>query len=260
MDNPYHSNHFIRAAQADLKIICQPLFKKLELNYFHYYKVYEDGSAFIISTNMAWVDYFWSLDYKSSISLPTRNIKVGEYNICLWRGVVLDDIVSKARNLHNFDHQLEITRASSDYFEVFTFGTAAGNDGILNVYFNNLNVLIDFIDYFKEQANDLIHQADSNRFTLSSLHRPEELKILKDLDKGLTIVGNNGVVKLTVKEFNILISVCQGLRLKDVADIQSRSLRTIETHYANLQEKLNCHSKSELIKLALQNKIKLNTI
>jgi DNA-binding NarL/FixJ family response regulator len=57
---------------------------------------------------------------------------------------------------------------------------------------------------------------------------------------------------LTRREREILKLIAEGHRNKDIADILSVSIKTVEKHRANLMEKLDIHSSAELTALAAE--------
>lgn len=61
--------------------------------------------------------------------------------------------------------------------------------------------------------------------------------------------------QLTPRETEILRYIVQGYTNRQVADELQISMRTVETHRANLMEKLNLHNRLELIRYAADHKI-----
>ncbi len=253
--NPYGTKHFVRKSQVDIANICEPLFNEINLNYFHYAQMFQDGSMFELHSSMNWHDHFYATSYKTQVPLPKKEIKVGSYNLCLWQGTMDEQVVHDARNLHNFDYPLSITVAQKSYFEVFCFGTHLGNHQILNHYFNHLDKLIRFTQEFKDRAILLIKKAKERKFILPKNYQAKELSILANLGKELTIRGYWGEVKITLKELNILKLISKGSTAKQIAKALNRSPRTIEMQINYLKKKLGCERKNELILLAHNNNI-----
>ena len=252
---PFGPRHFVREAQRDVSMLCEPVFKKLDLNYFHYVRFYKDGSAAVLYSRMDWPDYFYTHQFKTTIPLVDQNIKFGQHNICLWRGSVADQTITAARNEVNLDHPISVTIAHKDYFEGFAFATRQGNDSVINTYFNNIDLLLNFTRIFKSQANGLIERSEQNKFTLPVAQRAENLKILDTLSSALTLLTDTGEVKITIKELEALRLLCRGLTIREIAQQLKRSPRTIEMHLNYLKTKLGCKKKSQLIAIALENNI-----
>ena len=58
---------------------------------------------------------------------------------------------------------------------------------------------------------------------------------------------------LTNREIEVLKLVAEGLTSKEIAELLSISIRTVEHHRANLLKKLNLKNTADLIKHAIQN-------
>lgn len=65
-----------------------------------------------------------------------------------------------------------------------------------------------------------------------------------------TTGGGQNVPTLTVRELDILRLVAQGFTNRQIADKLTLSIRTVETHRANLMSKLDLHSRVELVRYA----------
>ena len=60
---------------------------------------------------------------------------------------------------------------------------------------------------------------------------------------------------LTPREREVLQLIAEGYTNKQIAEILSVSIKTVQAHRANLMEKLDLHDRGELIKYAIQKKI-----
>ena len=61
--------------------------------------------------------------------------------------------------------------------------------------------------------------------------------------------------RLTPRQREIVQLLAEGKSSKEVAVALSLSVKTAETHRANIMRRLNCHSVSELVRYAIRNKI-----
>lgn len=69
--------------------------------------------------------------------------------------------------------------------------------------------------------------------------------------------GENNEVKdrLTLREREVVRLIAEGKSSKDVGDVLEMSVKTVETHRANVMRKLQVHSVSELVRYAIRNSI-----
>lgn len=253
--NPFDAKHFTRVVQSDINQICSPIFKKMDLNYFHYLRMYKDGSLLALHNRMDWNDYFYENNFKTQVPLPEEQIiKYGKYNLCLCDNI-LSDKLAIARTACNFDHPLAISVAHKDYFEVFAFATHHGNNSVLNSYLNQIESIINFTNEFKDKADNLIKKAENHRAILPQDIHADELKILDNLSEAQIVLGNHGPVKLTFREIETLSLLVKGLTGKEIAAKFCRSIRTVESYINNLKDKFGCNRKSQLVQLALANNI-----
>src|SRR3984893_13101578 len=67
--------------------------------------------------------------------------------------------------------------------------------------------------------------------------------------------GAEPVTRLTPRQQEILKLLAKGQSSREVAEFLGLSLKTVETHRADIMRRLNCHSLSELVRYALRNSI-----
>ncbi len=61
--------------------------------------------------------------------------------------------------------------------------------------------------------------------------------------------------RLTTREREVVRLIAEGKSSKDVGDVLEMSVKTVETHRANVMRKLQVHSVSELVRYAIRNSI-----
>src|SRR5271156_3845292 len=67
--------------------------------------------------------------------------------------------------------------------------------------------------------------------------------------------SESGAVRLTPRQREIVQLLAEGKSSKEVAVALDLSVKTAETHRANIMRKLDCHSVSEVVRYAIRNKI-----
>ena len=67
--------------------------------------------------------------------------------------------------------------------------------------------------------------------------------------------GESGGIRLTPRQREIVQLLAEGKSSKEVAVALDLSVKTAETHRANIMRKLDCHSVSEVVRYAIRNKI-----
>ncbi len=255
----YNEKHVVRLSQSKILDICRPLFKQLGLNYFHFLRAYKDGSAFALYSRMDWHDYFWQHEFRPVIPLQQQqqqSLKLDSRYISLWEGVVQDRILHAAQTHFDLHKPIAINNINAEYMDSFAFAGSTSNLSLVNNYFANLDVLVRFTNEFYVKAEDLIAAADANKNILQPCVSPVEINLLSNLSPNLNLLGFNGNVMLTFKEFESLQLLLAGLSAKEISIYLNRSVRTIESHLISIKNKLGCNKKSEIFFIALQNGIK----
>lgn len=128
------------------------------------------------------------------------------------------------------DHQEEKTI-------VVEFGTQLQNHQIMNFYLNELDFLKKYICSFEKQAAYIIDQA-KNQLILPHLGI-REIKESK---------FTPNIPFLSKRELQLLQYLVKGYSMSNICDEMSLSLSSLNKCVARLKQKLNCHSRMELLK------------
>ena len=141
------------------------------------------------------------------------------------------EVINEAKRLCPKVKILMITMHKSEQY--FLCAMSAGADGYL------LNELLTAIE--RVMHEDLY----------ISPHLMEEFS--DDLIRSYREKGIFPCETLTNREIEVLKLVAEGLTSKEIAELLSISIRTVEHHRANLLKKLNLKNTADLIKHAIQN-------
>jgi DNA-binding NarL/FixJ family response regulator len=68
-------------------------------------------------------------------------------------------------------------------------------------------------------------------------------------------IGESPDGRLTRRQCEVVLLLAKGLSNREVAELLKISIKTAETHRANLMRRLNCHSVSEVVRYAARNQI-----
>jgi DNA-binding NarL/FixJ family response regulator len=133
---------------------------------------------------------------------------------------------------------------------------------MLSVHYSDQLIL----DILKAGVRGYIVKSDSDRDLVIALetlanHKPFftpraiEL-ILKNYDQGYTVNVSEPIHKnLTTREREIVQLIAEGKSCKEVASSLFISVKTAETHRGNIMRKLQLHTKTELVRYAMRNRI-----
>src|ERR1700674_4447954 len=107
-----------------------------------------------------------------------------------------------------------------------------------------------------DAARDLVNavkdvQSDTTFFTA----KVAEVVLNGFNNRSRTQADESHVSRLTVREREITQLLAEGRSTKEVATLLDLSVKTAETHRANIMRRLDCHSAAELVRYALRNQI-----
>lgn len=241
--------------------ICRPLCDLFGIHFFRYLKLYKNGKRVVLSTNPdairymyeqgAWVDLWYDGNFPEFL-------KPGWYNWQINRMLDSREVEEKIENdlmsILNVKHGTTLVQENKQGFEIFSF------DSNLNaIYQTDRNLFLRFTYYFKEQARQLIHAAETDGLWFDAPLNPCKNEypdpIAKYLNETKTtryyLAGNYGDTYLTDKEMACVKWMIAGKTAEEIAMIENNSIKTIQRHIENIKAKLNCQKQTQIIKLVL---------
>ncbi len=254
-------NHYFLSINDQIRTISKPLLTHFGISSFVYSIIFADGSDLKLGTNPDWIEFFYNQHLYQLSQLENRPSFYTD-GFVLWSQLPEHQILLKyARDNFNIDHGVTYVKASSDKTELFFFGTTRDNSDIVHYYINNLDLLKKFSQYFVTTAQPIINQANKHRIFIpnkfeSMIVTPQgnlDIDYKNDFLQSIQIqpyqidTTYKGI-NITAREWEVCGKLIQGKTAKDIAVELFLSSRTVETHLANIKEKLQCHTKSELIK------------
>jgi len=80
-------------------------------------------------------------------------------------------------------------------------------------------------------------------------------KVIEDYLRAGNSQSASALGELTPREREVLQLIAEGHTSKEIAELLSVSIKTVQTHRASLMQKLNLHDRSDVIKYAIQKRI-----
>ncbi len=251
---------------SNIRSICSPL-KLINIDNFFFHRIYPDGFMIHLSTDVIWGEYFLNklflLEYDEA---DINNHLYIENNVSLWEMNAHNQVWHDGREKFNVGNGISVLSEGNDkYKEISCFYASRYCYELNNFYLNNLDILQNFIMFFKEQASALIATFEQKRICLPRKYKIQtcESNGIFDIDKRKLFLSSikpkKFLVKgkiLTEKEVECLYWFGEGKTSEEIGVILSRSKRTVEKHIEQIKEKVECYTKSDLIKLVLSYNIK----
>jgi len=245
--------HVAYTHAVDIAEICKPLFEQCHLNYFDYAKVYFDDSVLSLLSDADWFHHYFTHKYPISST-------VIEEGIHLWQNYLPEQCVKDLATDFGYHNGITIFNKTENFIEFVDFAAPSDHQGVIDYYFNHLDLLKDFVLYFKEKAGELINQANKQRFIIPNALRGDYLanksyKEFQDLIKTQKIHLNfrSRNVILSKREYEVILQLAKGMTAKQAAGKLSISPRTVESHLENAKNKTSCNFKYELVEILREN-------
>ncbi len=243
-------------AAKELQKICKPLFENFNLNYFNYVRVYPDNTYITLMTDPDWFLHYFEKEYNL---VGAESSTTGFY---LWKDYMPKNALKDAAELFNHHDGIAILNDHKLFLEVVEFAAASKDKEIYDFYLNNLEILNNFVFYFKEQAAHLIQEALTERFSIPQKMDGEQLQkepyddlIAKIKAKKIHLTLKDREVHVSAREYECLLLLAEGKAIKEIASDLNISPRTVEEHIINAKNKTDCSTRKQLIKLVKANKI-----
>ena len=252
----YPTENVASQEHYDIKEFCKPYFKRLNLNYFHYFRYYKDGHLFTLNHTKCLDNYYWSKTDTVTLPKGSETCRLDQMNICFWRGLADEQIVESLKNDLGLVDPIALYYSRKDYIEIFTFSSPTDEkDNFLN-YMNHIPELqamaLDFTLHFKA----LIDIAHNTRTKAPNLDKFNPLFDTPELE--IYLEGKLGRITLSIREIQIIKELIRGKSSREIGETLNRSPRTIETHIDTLKSRAGYRKKSELIACILDQLYVLN--
>lgn len=235
----------------DILDIAAPIRNHFDIKYFGYIKTYSDSTHLSLSTSAEWMKCFYENFHPNGNFHKTMDAYHSGY--FLWSQLPNQLSVNTLHNHFNISHGIIIIKKYLDYCEFFGFAADPANHCILNWYLNNIDLLENFILYFKDKSKHLLQSAESDRLIL-----PKQARIdLSDRNTNSVEEARISFLKETAiknphglsnRQFACVYYFAKGMTLKEIAKQLSISPKTVE-HYLNfVKTKWKCRSRYEITK------------
>lgn len=255
--------------------ISQPIFP-FGVCIFTYCRIFTNGSFLYLSSDEEWVEHYFSSNYQDDVAhcnhyLPSQDIKYG-----FWNEFNMDKVFQSAHDDFNYWHGISFYEKNCGYMDYFDFGANKDNDKMGIFYLNNLPILSQFIQYFKEQVSSLVNNVDATKLINSKSsavfrknYAEQKQKVIKfQLPERSQVVGFqlpeksqvvkfqlpeknqepppfNGII-LTGNEKECLHHLYQGKSVKEIGKFLNIPAKSAEFYIKSVKFKAQNLTRSEL--------------
>lgn len=235
-----------------MKQLAEPLFQNTQITNFSYLKFSADGSVTNLTTDINWIQHRFTenIKYKILFESDLTTTKLNKPQLYLWPGKI-DGHLLGALHHYGIWNGCNIYIPGEQQIEVFSFASGVNNTNMQSFCVNHLNLLTQYILYFKSHQSELIGKDSKGSRLMTDIVFPRLVQAnlpasdwLKDKFSSIALDEH---VKLTHKELACCYFLNLGYSLKAIANKLCISPRTVETHINSAKYKTNCQTKTLLI-------------
>jgi len=243
-------NHYSLIHAQEVRQICAPLFEATPITHFTYSRLYNSGETMLLVSDPEYHEHFWRKGYNEEFF---QNYSAGIY---LSRTLCSEAIKDAAEFHINFP-MMQIHK-KPDYFEAVGLATNIKDNNIFEFYLKNLDLIENFLYYFKYQARFLIEKSKNELLISSAIiekNNAREITTPQIVCKPNKYIINtrSGDKYITIREYDCLKLLAKGLTSKQIAQALDISYRTVESYLGTVKQRLNINYKSELITIFTNN-------
>ncbi len=220
--------------------ICSDFIRTLGLHSFEYAKVYDDGSGFVLYSDIELLNCLFKMQGRVTVPIPEEDLADRFWYIPS----------EKCEDNYIIEHFKRTSGAASfadyverkpGYYEMATFFSYRDKPRAVSQFMNQQNQYCAFLNEFKKTAGKLLQGCDDNRIVFPFAMRPELSGIKASAS------GNHSL--FTSRELDCIRFLSSGMSAKGIAEHMNISPRTVEFHIENIKKKLKCNHKSEIVQL-----------
>lgn len=238
------SDHIAFQAETTINKLLMPLKKMSNINYFSYGVNYHDSRVFTLTTNAQ----YYKTWFDNLFPFCGFHLKEGWH---LWENTLPKEQL-EIGNAFNIENGINFIRHHDSKTEIFSFGTSRENKAIYDFYLNHHSVLKKFNNYFINEAQEVIHRAQSHLILppKSMINGQYPINAVKeDMHFDFFDYPLNMLSKREAECYQYLLKGYSNVEIGQRLDISSK---TVDIYVLRLKQKLGCNSRSELVSKAIE--------
>ena len=234
--------------------VALPLHEDSCAKFITYVRIYNDGTVFNLITSKNWMTNFYEKYLDQNHTEGSKQSSRLVPGINYWKrskSIELSEVDEDARNNFDMDARIEFVYWDEvlQCHHIYAFYANCKNADKAYIFYDiHRAKLLKFISYFNKNMYQLMLEGHKieNRTQIPdyTVRKTNNNGIKKDY--ALELQQENKNTQLSDREFEILILFANGLTVKQIAKMLSRSNATIETHLLHLKQKIDCNDRREM--------------
>lgn len=237
--------------------VCMPLFKYFSITHFFYIRVFNNNSMLYLCTDKKWVQHYIAQNFQNDTMHMCSYTPISNINFSLWSAFKKDKVYSAVYDF-NIWNGFNIYERKEDSIIIYAFGSTNYDTHINNFYINNINLLQDFISYFKKKAINIIETPFMYNLIISKRKSSYQKTFIREENiqksyqeinlKQIAFKDRLSMTYLTKNESLCLYYLVSGKTAKETAALLNLSPRTIEFYLNNIKTKTGYRTRADLIR------------
>ena len=272
-DISIEKDHLFYKSCRKISKIAAPIQEEFGIEMFRYMRAYSDRSRFILSDNKEIIErYFevkhYNYEFVNFSDWPEEDFEGSS----IWNGCNQGHQVCKYWQYfaEKFDDScvFALYRKKANMVELFDFVCTSPNSHKAGILLTNVDVFKQFSYFFKEQAQDIIAEAEKVLFKPSRNPEQGRTRFLDGIFPGSKkplierlpvkryyLTGEYEDVFVTYKELLCLKELIKGFTQEEIGKALDISRRTVEYRLNSLKAKLNCKNQAQLLEAGLSGEL-----
>lgn len=244
------SNNYSKTKQ-----FCNPLATHFGIDYFYYYKMTKDGYFSLLTNYIPFTEKTFDNDLHK-IWPYNRDYFLFESGIRIFsdKNPVYSPVLNFAKQSYNLNVIFQVLNKTSEFFEGFIFGSSKDPIAVTENCLSEINLIHLFIKQFKGEFSKQLQSLENYQVSMKEELGAEFFNNLLQSstnalpkEKFLATIGFKNFDQISDREKQVIHYMLKGYSAGETANALFISKRTVETHIENIKNKLDCHSKIEVI-------------
>ena len=232
----------------DINTICQPLIYSTPVTYFSHVREYKDGTRFMLNNLPQWIEvlhnqeYCHMTEYAETYHGSTLWSEMVEHLNPKRQPILLETLLTMKKDFY-LENGFVISDTHKDHIDFYNVASHENNPGIVDFFISEIDMLKNFILYYKEQSVPIIKKIKHHRIINEGYLQAVVQKEEKNINQTHSpfsyhkLVINEDLI-LTERECECAKLLANGYSLAQIGEKLNISTRTAEYHINNFKEKI----------------------
>lgn len=250
----FSQTHITLRGHREIQRILIGFRSPLKICYVAWTRLYPDGYRASLSNRSDWINHYYNQGYYN-VSKCDRHPSCYDSGYTIWdlweKNTDSHTIVGRdSKENFNLGHGISFILQNGNFCDIFDFCSHASDYDINGYYIHNIMLLKEFINYFYDQAEQLIEDAVKSKFKIEydkaiNIYKEEPDLVIIPFQRDFNYLFedsylNSQISTLSKRHLECLKWLIKGKTIVEIAMLLGISKRTVEKHIDAIKNKLEC--------------------